>query len=1568
MASFLFARALNRTEEFRLASNVEGAGAFDDLVFRYRLREPDVWKTCFIQLKHKKYGGTIQRSSLTHMSGDFSLLKYFKSFCEIKNNAATDRNLKQCGPFVDFEFVIYTNGKMESKSRPQEGDSDPLSILSSGTDYGTYVTFDETRDTDIFRFFEELSIYHKLIKELDSHLKDRTSADRAINETIKKIQNSVTNQTILGKLNSLKIKENTVIETMWIEELAKCDFNLSKEFLRKVKIFHSQSKEKSLKVLIEKELQQACKASPTVANFIYTKFEEGFNKWWERDGFVLWLSENSGLWEAVQKHIINEIMEIPEPEIQEILECDISFNQQLVQKLSDAIKQNTVLNIVTNSKVRILHKLKTYQALNTLGYKNSLFIGIKPLMNKRKEINKVWPCKWNDVLVVDCDSDSNVAQKVLDILQQSAGCGQGLDNSDENTLKTLDYVLQKYQQKLILISTRKKASGYQEKLRNIPYFEENYDISDLDEKSQKQILEKPVNFQGTNVALSTLVGTHPPESMKHLLDSDVISVLLSNEHELTVGRQLCDHPKYYVPRELQHQIYLKEDILKQTDYAITFAVSGLQADELKKYLPAGEKICEFVYDERERSHNLKIVSDFSKTGFSAECGTMRAHQKLGQEKKFDDVREINVGEDSYINSFSTLAKFSKFRLSTELENKKAYNEAEQSIKPEEVRYIILGNENPDSEFRELKELCRNIHWIHVEDSSFLWRDTNGNIDIIYRYIDKTKCEKYDMKSVVENNNKTMLLVADPGMGKSTFLSYMAHEIKKWKLSVWVLRINLNEHKKELEDTEFKKESIDNCKNFLWSAARSPEQDAWKFTKEIFLQALEKTGKTVIMLDGFDELSQENRRKVEMLIRSIRDETASKIWVSSRFSYRHELEEIVGKFAFTLQPFTTENKVQFLVQYWSEVTGISNQEYLQNFAKSLISLCSQNFSEKDGEFTGIPLQTMMLGEAFINEAKQYCCSEELRLPERFNLLSLFKKFTEKKFNIYFIEKNKKDPSKPEVESVKEYSLDRHMISALLYLFSEKDVIGLVGTKNASSLKETKLFLLEDEAIKFGLIRDYTDGKPRFIHQCFAEYLAAKWFADNFPKCKEFISNIFFKSTNQRIRNIFDRMLAENYEIHDSVLDNDTHALKELLKKKRDVNTLDKGGRTALHLAASYNSPCIQQLLSFPGIDANKPDAVLEWTPLRYADRTKSWMAMDILLQNGANPDDIVFARHNAKAQDWGQAAFWECASKGYIKLMEFMLNCAIKVNASVKDPENLHEKFSLLHRATNYVQEDAGSLIFKRGVDINIRDANKNTALHKAAESGYVDIIKLLLDNEMSVNMTNADGFTPLHVSARFGHLDATETLVARGAAINSTNKYGKTPLMVAAHSGKLEILRYLIGLGADINIRDANEVSALHLASASDSVDIIKLLLDKGISVNLTDTDGFTPLHVSAQLGHLEATKTLVEKGADINIHDANNNTALHLAAAAGNVDIIKLLLDKGMSVNLTNIYEFTPLHISAEFGHLDATKTLVERGATINNTNKNGDIPLTLATRKGHFEVCLYLTQIGAVNNIHDA
>jgi hypothetical protein len=129
-----------------------------------------------------------------------------------------------------------------------------------------------------------------------------------------------------------------------------------------------------------------------------------------------------------------------------------------------------------------------------------------------------------------------------------------------------------------------------------------------------------------------------------------------------------------------------------------------------------------------------------------------------------DVKSVTVANknnesvvsDSIKNiPFTTLDTFSKPVLSAELENTKSYNEIGQEIKHQRLRYIILGNESPDSKFGELKKMCTNVHWIHVEEGSFLWRDSKSTTDIILRYVDETRYRKYDIESVMEQNDRTM---------------------------------------------------------------------------------------------------------------------------------------------------------------------------------------------------------------------------------------------------------------------------------------------------------------------------------------------------------------------------------------------------------------------------------------------------------------------------------------------------------------------------------------------------------------------------------------------------------------------------------------------------------------------------------------------------------------------------------------------------------------------------------------------------------------------------------------------
>jgi hypothetical protein len=100
------------------------------------------------------------------------------------------------------------------------------------------------------------------------------------------------------------------------------------------------------------------------------------------------------------------------------------------------------------------------------------------------------------------------------------------------------------------------------------------------------------------------------------------------------------------------------------------------------------------------------------------------------------------------------------------------------VKQMKLDTLFLERETRKLDFNELKPSCKNVHFIRMKDGKFVWRDSNCNIHIISKYIDITKCEPYDDRRITEHSDTAMFLTAEPGMGKSTLLSYMEHEIKK----------------------------------------------------------------------------------------------------------------------------------------------------------------------------------------------------------------------------------------------------------------------------------------------------------------------------------------------------------------------------------------------------------------------------------------------------------------------------------------------------------------------------------------------------------------------------------------------------------------------------------------------------------------------------------------------------------------------------------------------------------------------------------------------------------------------
>jgi hypothetical protein len=110
---------------------------------------------------------------------------------------------------------VYTNAKMKVDSALRGDDSDPLVILSSGTNCGKYITFDEAVDINVFKFFYELSEYRDLLVELNNLISSETFVGTEIDHRIE----SFTNTTIKRKLQSLKSNLYIVSITGLIMEL-----------------------------------------------------------------------------------------------------------------------------------------------------------------------------------------------------------------------------------------------------------------------------------------------------------------------------------------------------------------------------------------------------------------------------------------------------------------------------------------------------------------------------------------------------------------------------------------------------------------------------------------------------------------------------------------------------------------------------------------------------------------------------------------------------------------------------------------------------------------------------------------------------------------------------------------------------------------------------------------------------------------------------------------------------------------------------------------------------------------------------------------------------------------------------------------------------------------------------------------------------------------------------------------------------------------------------------------------------------------------------------------------------
>lgn len=407
--------------------------------------------------------------------------------------------------------------------------------------------------------------------------------------------------------------------------------------------------------------------------------------------------------------------------------------------------------------------------------------------------------------------------------------------------------------------------------------------------------------------------------------------------------------------------------------------------------------------------------------------------------------------------------------------------------------------------------------------------------------------------------------------------------------------------------------------------------------------------------------------------------------------------------------------------------------------------------------------------------------------------------------------------------------------------------------------------------------------------------------------------------------------------------------------------------------TYDKDLLRQI-SFPKTDLNKKningDTALI-TVIKYADNANATIGVRLLLDNGANINDV----------DKNLESALHIAVQKYnsdYTLIKILLENGIDVNLQNKngmtslvqylytdtksfeyDPElvkllleygtnpNIYGKYHnlvanplFIFYGKRFDDLEMINLLLDKCVDINSSGPNKS--LLSCVISYYVQshtykrgdiniiyqIIELLLERGADTNIIENDGSFPLFLLIKkfhkFDFRDLIIKLIKYGADINLSNNKKQTVLSYLIRKKRdISLIEFLLKLKPNMNHQ--NYLSNTYLTSAimSRNQELIKLLIEYGSDVNYINNSMENCLFMAIKYGcDISIIKLLIEYGANVNFSSHEMSIlakALHIKSVNGS-EIVGLLLKNGADTNLLN--NRTPL-IDIFFYHN-------------NNTNKN--------------------------------
>jgi ankyrin repeat protein len=883
-------------------------------------------------------------------------------------------------------------------------------------------------------------------------------------------------------------------------------------------------------------------------------------------------------------------------------------------------------------------------------------------------------------------------------------------------------------------------------------------------------------------------------------------------------------------------------------------------------------------------------------------------------------------------------------------------------------FIIVHTEKEFNDKCSQNAQMKNVHYLiqdEINQNQFKWQKSNGPISTLKKCLimNKESEESIDEEDIFhKNNDKVLIISAEPGMGKSLILN---HFTQKSSAENFFIKIILNTCTKTLSDKKFKEnlqKREDDLIEFVLKSllGKNGEQEI------PLLKQLAKEEKLILMFDGLDEVNDYKEQVIQLIDALMRDCKLKKILITTRNHLREELEDHFNTFSFDLNNFDDGDQKNFLVKYWRSY-NLKRQERptsankLMQTAEDLIERIKSISSENLNQLIGIPLQTKMLADICFERVKNKEDFSNLILT---NIAVLYNEFIESKIKIQYEEKSKIEIKidQDRFEEEKEKFYKNHERLSNLILFENKN------KKDEKALTEKE----EKRIIKYGVIVAFKNGIPTFLHQSFVEFFLAKICLQ---KVKE--QNKRDKELKEILRDerhfLIRRFLNDLMENHENQKEQQEenkneekedfeveieNCCRENLISLLDYFIQDKGANLKtknifLIIASFFDHKHIVAFLLRKGIDVNQQDED-GYTALIWASERGHKEIVQMLLQH-KNID------LNQKGE-YGKTALMLASINGHKEIVEMLLqNKYIQINQQDKNGNP-----ALMCASIRGHKEIVQMLLQNKNIQVNQQDKDGDTALMLASREGHKEIVQLLLqDKNIKINQQNKDRYTALIWASQKGHKEIVQMLLQHeNIEINQQGEYGDSALIYASRNGHKEIVQMLLQhKNIDLNQKGEYGKTALITASKYGHKEIVEMLLkDKNIEINQQDNKyGKTALIYASENGHKEIVEMLLQhENIKINQQDKGGYTALMWASANGHENIARMLKDEILKKNQTDNYGKTALITASENGHKDIVETLLQdEKIDINQQDKrDGMTALMNASQKGHKEIVEMLLQ----------